>query len=267
MFKRTKLQGPIGRIYPIFIIIIYMLAVVEFLIRRWLFNEGLDISHGPVTTTVIAALFFLGMGIYQWWRYKMWVYFGLGLLAGASTLQSMCQYTEYFTLQSYIINILLVVLFIVISWPVLAGQERFESKARRLLKLAADSIEETLAGFTTRPYSAGKAEYTPEELVGFARYLKSKHIAKPVYGTEGIFMTFSLGKSLMLDPDANEVSYVLFGNTGDISVHISVFDYKQYTKRFSFDQLCSSLGSTFHRFLEYYKEGHEDRIVDELKSV
>lgn len=267
MFKRAKLRGPLGRIYPIFIITVYIMAVVEFLIRRYLQQEGMDISRGPVTTTIIAALFFLIMGIYQWRRYGLWVYFGLGLLAGASTLQSMCQYTDHFTLQSYLINILLVILFIVIAWPMLSGQEAYESKARRLLKLAADSIEETMAGFTTRPYSAGKAEYTPEELLGFARYLKSKHMINPVYGTEGIFMTFSLGKSPLLDPKPRDVSYVLFGNNGDISVYISAFDYKQYTKQFSFDQLCSSLGSTFHRFLEYYKNGHEERIVDEMRSV
>ncbi|HSG68429.1 MAG TPA: hypothetical protein VK994_06970 [Bacteroidales bacterium] len=267
MFRRTKLRGPIGRIYPIFIISAHVFAVVEYLIRRYLEKGGMDIIHGPLYITIIASLFFLVMGIYQWWRYRLWVYFGLGLLAGVSTLQSSCQYLDFFTIQSYVINILLVVVYIVIAWPVLSGQERFEARARRLFKLAADSIEETMAGFTARPYSAGKADFTAAEIVGLARYLKSKHIVNPVYRKEGIFMTFSLGKSLMRDPDPDEVSYVLFGNDGNINVHIAAFDYKQYTQRFSFDQLCQSLGSTFHRFLAYYKEGHEERIIDELKSV
>ncbi len=267
MFRKTKLRGPIGRIYPIFIISAYVLAIAEFLIRKELFLDGMDISKGPLIVTIIASLFFAVMGAYQWWRYHLWVYFGLGLLAGVSTLQSMCQYSDYFTPQSYIINIMLVVIFIVITWPVLAGQERFEIKARRLFKLAADSIDETSAGFTARPYSAGKADYTSEELAGFARYLKSKHIANPVYRKEGIFMCFSLGRSLMLDPEPSSVSYVLFGSDGNLSVHMAAFDYKQYTRRFTFDQLCSSLGDTMQRFLEYYKDGHENRIIIELKSV
>jgi hypothetical protein len=207
------------------------------------------------------------MGIYQWWRYHLWVYFGLGLLAGVSTLQSMCQYVDYFSLTSYIINIMLVVIFIIATWPVLAGQERFEIKARRVFKLAADSIEGTGNGFTARPFSAGKGEYTPEQLLGFTRYLKSKHIALPVYKNEGVYISFSLGRSLMLEPEPAKLSYVLFSNEGDISVHISAFDYKQYTRRFTFDQLCSSLGNTFGRFLDHYKQGHEGRILTELKSV
>ena len=189
MFRKTKLRGPIGRIYPIFFISVYILAVVEFLIREQLILDGMDILRGPLIITVIASLFLVVMGIYQWWRYHLWIYFALGLIAGVSTLQSMCQYTDFFTMQSYIINIMLVVIFIVATWNILAGQERFEIKARRLFKLAADSIDETNAGFTARPYSAGKAEYTTEEQAGFARFLKSKHIVNPVYRNEGIIMT------------------------------------------------------------------------------
>ncbi|RLD76329.1 MAG: hypothetical protein DRJ15_15530 [Bacteroidetes bacterium] len=267
MFKRAKLRGPIGGIYPIFFFSAAVFAVGEIFIRRELILHGMDINWGPLLITIISSLFVTIMGIYQWWRYHLWIYFGLGLVAGSSTLQSMCQYTDFFTIQSYIANIMLVIIFIIVTWRILAGQERFEIKARRLFKLAADSIEETDAGFTARPYSAGKAEFTTEELVSFARYLKSKHIVSPVHRKEGIFMCFSLGRSLMLNPDPSLVSYVLFGNEGDISVHIAAFDYKQYTKRFSFDQLCSSLGSTMHRFLEHYKDGNEGRIIDELKSV
>lgn len=267
MFRKTKLRGPIGRIYPIFFISANMLAVVEFIIRRQLISDGMEIMQGPLFITIIASLFLLVMGIYQWWRYHLWVYFLLGLVAGVSTLQSMCQYSDYFTLQSYIINILLVIILIVISWPVLAGHEKYERNARRLFKLAADNIMETSAGFTARPYSAGTAKYSHDVLTGFARFLKSKNIVNPVYRSEGIYMTASLGISPMLDPEPERISYVLFNKKGELSVHISAYDYRQYTRRFTFDQLCSSLGITMQRFLEYYKDGHEDRIINELKSV
>jgi len=267
MFRHTKLRGPIGRIYPIFFISANVLVIGEFLIRLELASDGMDITMGPLFITIVSSLFILIMGIYQWWRYHLWVYFGLGVIAGISTLQSMCQYTDYFTLHSYIINIMLVVIFVVLTWPVLAGQERYESKARRLLKLAVDSIDETSAGFTARPYSVGKAAYSTEEINGFARFLKAKHIVSPVYRNEGVFLTFSMGRSLMKNPEPSSVSYVLFSKDGEISVHMAAFDYKQYTRSYTFDQLCNSLGSTFHRFLNYYKEGHEERIMNELKSV
>jgi hypothetical protein len=126
---------------------------------------------------------------------------------------------------------------------------------------------ETSAGFTSRPYAAGKIEYSSEKIQGFARFLKSKYVAKPLYKEQGVYLLFSLGTSVMKDVEPNQVSYVLFEKTGQVTVHISAYDYKQYTERFTFDQLCSSFGTIFIRFLDYYLEGHEDRIITELKSV
>jgi hypothetical protein len=91
MFNKTKLRGPIGRIYPIFILSMYALAVVEFVIRRNMIMEGWDISQGPVYTSIIAALFFVVMGIYQWFRYRLWPYPVAGLLAGISGI---CTFSE-----------------------------------------------------------------------------------------------------------------------------------------------------------------------------
>ena len=71
----------------------------------------------------------------------------------------------------------------------------------------------------------------------------------------------------MRDPEPSGVSYVFFSEKGEVSVHIAAYDYKQYTKRFSFDRLCSSLGETMQRFFDFYKQGNEERIIDELKSV
>ena len=57
--------------------------------------------------------------------------------------QSICQYIDtIFTFQSYIFSIILLVIFVIVTWPTLAGHERYEMNARRLFKLAADSIME-----------------------------------------------------------------------------------------------------------------------------
>jgi hypothetical protein len=65
--------------------------------------------------------------------------------------------------------------------------------------------------------------------------------------------------------DPKDVSNVLFDNKGNISVSISENDYRQYRERINFDQLCESMGNVFKRFLEYYKNGNEARIITELK--
>lgn len=268
MFKRSKLRGPVGRIYPITIISFYILGVLEFVVRQYLINYGYNVGKGPVLSIIGVALFFAGMGIYQLWRYRLWVYLFLGLILGYSSFQSLFHYVDwYFDVVWYAIGIIVTILYIVVTWPVLSGHEKFESKTRRLFKLAVDQLSETDAGFTARPYSAGEIKYTMDEVHGLARYLRSKYATLPSYREEGVFMMFSLGKSLMANPDPDEVSYVLFNTTGELSVHISAFDYRQYTRKYSFDQLCSSFGDIFKRFYEYYHEGHEDRIMAEIKSV
>jgi hypothetical protein len=268
MFRNAKLRGPVGRIYPITIISFYVLGIIEFLIRKHYSNEGYDNTVGPLISIYGAALFFFVMGIYHWFRYRLWVYPVLGLLLMISTAHSAFHYSSrIFTLEGYLISLFLVTLFIVFAWSALYSHEKYEAKTRRLFKLAVDQIGETSAGYTERPYSAGEANYTMEEVQGMARYLKSKHIAMPQYSSRGVFLLFSLGKSVVREPDPAEVSYVHFNEEGKINVQISPFDYKQYTKRYTFDQLCSSFGDMFRRFLEYYKEGHEERILAELRSV
>lgn len=268
MIGKSKLRGPVGRIYPISVLCIHILLVIEMVIRRHFIKEGMDIPQGPVFSFMLAAAFFIAMGIYQLFRYKSWVYLVLGLLLGNATLNGMVSFhVGPFTAASYYISFVALVLFIVVTWPFLYGHERFEANSRRLFKLACDSIIETSAGFTARPYVAGKVEYLPEKIEGFARFLKSKYVAKPLYRQQGVYLLFSLGTSVMKDIEPGQVSYVLFEKSGQISVHIAAYDYKQYTERFTFNQLCDSFGNTFTRFLEYYMEGHEERIITELKSV
>lgn len=45
------------------------------------------------------------------------------------------------------------------------------------------------------------------------------------------------------------------------------FIFQDYREKLSFDQLCSSLADIFNRFLDYYKNGLESRIIIELKSA
>ena len=271
MTLRSKLKGPIGRIYPIVILSTYVLGVMEFFIRRHLEDSFPGISMGPFYSTIFLSLFFVYMGIYQWRRYRLWVYPVVNFLAAASTFQSLSNYKiyhiPYLTLEGYIINILLIVLFIVFYWPTFSGAEKFEANARRLFKLAGELLHDTSDGFTERPYSAGSAKYIPEDLMGFVRFINGKFIAKSFQKGDSMYLGFSLGRSLVVAESPEEVSYIKFDQDGNITVSISAFDYRQYRKSFSFDQLCASVGDIFKRFLEYYKDGNEARIIAELKMA
>ncbi|MBN2632777.1 MAG: hypothetical protein JXR66_04410 [Bacteroidales bacterium] len=75
-----------------------------------------------------------------------------------------------------------------------------------------------------------------------------------------------MNKSLVVIHEGKEVSHVLIGYDGSISVKVSDKDYSDYKERLSFDQLCASPGEIFIRFFEYYKQGFDSRIMIELKS-
>jgi len=269
MAIRSKLKGPIGRIYPIAILSTYVLGACEMIIRFRLEDTYPGISTGPLYMVIVLSLFFLRMGIYQWFRYRLWVYPVINFLAATSTFQSLCNFDvfhiPYVTKEGYILNILIIILFIVINWPTFAGAEKFEANARRLFKLASELLNETSDGYTERPYSAGKKSYSSKELMGFVRFINGKFIAKAYYQGNIVCLGFSMGKSLIVASDPSEVSYVQFDNEGNITVSISEYDYRQYRKKFNFDQLCASVGDIFKRFLEYYEDGNEDRIITELK--
>jgi hypothetical protein len=164
-------------------------------------------------------------------------------------------------------NVLLVGFFILSTSSVWYTQEKLETNARRLFKLAAEHVSETSDGFTSRPYSAGKVPYSKEEILGFTRFINSRRIARSILQDDGIVLTFSLGISPLKNPLLDKISYTTIRFQGDLSVHISEYDYKRYKDQLTFNQLCASLADVFKRFLEFYNRGLEGRILNELKGV
>jgi hypothetical protein len=76
-----------------------------------------------------------------------------------------------------------------------------------------------------------------------------------------------MNKSVLKVEEPLDVSYFEITNEGDISVKISEKDYHQYKATFNFNQLNENIASVFLRFLNYYKEGNESRIITELKTA
>ncbi|MBL7111889.1 MAG: hypothetical protein ISS19_08110 [Bacteroidales bacterium] len=157
MNSQSKLRMSVGLFYPITIICCYIIAIVEWGVRRELIQEGMDISQVPFFTYFICAAFFASMGIFQWFKYKLWIYPVLGILVGFLCIQGPFMVTSayFFTKGTYFITLFATALFVIFNWSAFYGQERYEINARRLFKLAGEGIYETADGFTDRPFARG----------------------------------------------------------------------------------------------------------------
>jgi hypothetical protein len=269
MFSQSKLKGTFGRVYPIAMLIFYILIIIECVIRVILRDQNAIISIWPFYSVIIIGLFFFIMGILQWIRYRLWENFVLGLFFSTGTILTIIGHfipgSIFFLL--WLLNLLLLILFVVIKWTVLYGHEKFEANARRLFKLAASVITQTSDGFTERPFSAGRISSSREEISEFVRFLNGKYIARAFFIENNIYLAFSLNKSVLVATHPEEVSHIIINNEDVMSIIITEADYRQYRETYNFDQLCASVGDVFKQFLEYYKSGNESRIITELKTA
>ena len=151
--------------------------------------------------------------------------------------------------------------------PTLVKALDMEKSAIQLFKLAAREVSGEHNGFTGRPFQAGEHNHPKNTIIGFASYLEEKKICKAGFPGNGIKLYFSMGISPLSRAAADKLSYVFFGDDGKLNVFISASDYKQYRKEYTFDQLCELMGKTFLRFIGYYTEHLEKRIITELKSA
>jgi hypothetical protein len=172
-----------------------------------------------------------------------------------------------FSMLIWIINLMILLILLPLMGPVILKAYKLELSARRLFRTAAQMVSTSKDGFTSRPYHAGNVEYSKEQIIGFTQYLSGQMIVHPVFTETGVYLTLSMGKSPLSIHDPTEISYIAFESTGNITVHIASLDYKKFSKELTFDRLCESLSDVFKRFMAYYKDGHEMRIITELKSV
>ncbi len=271
MSYRSKIRMSIGWIYPIGIFSSYIILFLEFELRRILIQGNYEIHGFPYFTIILVALMFITLGIIQWFRYRNWIYPVLGFLVGITTAQVSFIFPDYgnpgILKLTYFTSFILIILFILINWRSFYSHERFEMNSRRLFRLASERIYRTDNGYTERPYSGGKVECTKDELLGFIRFLHGNYIVRPFFYESYICLSFSMNKSLVVIHEGKEVSHVIIGYDGNVTIKVSDNDYRDYREKLSFDQLCSSLADIFIRFLDYYKNGLESRIIIELKSA
>ncbi len=269
MALQQKLRLSVGMYYPIAIFSCYLIAIVEWGIRKEMIRTGSEISHFPFLTYFICGFFFAAMGIFQWFRYRLLIYPLIGLLMGFfCILGPFAISLHLFNYKAaYFITFIVLILIVIFNWTTLYGQERYEINARRLFRLAVEHIREASNGFTDRPYVIGEIDASEEEILGFARFMEGRFLTR-IFREEGmVYLAFSMNRSLYATEHANQVSYVCVANTGRVSVFITGADYRQYRKTYNFDQLCASMGEVIQRFFRYYKQGLEARIITELKGA
>ena len=179
---------------------------------------------------------------------------------------SLSQDNNPFSMLGWIINFAVFFLLMPFTMPVMEKALKLETSAKRIFKTAARTVYSATNGFTSRPYSAGQAEYTKEQIIGFTYYLSGQKIAFPVYKEKGIYLTFSMRRSPLSIHEPSEISYVYFDYKGKIIVHISETDYRRYKAELTFDQLCESMSDVFKRFLNHYINNQENRINLELNN-
>jgi hypothetical protein len=257
MENYSKLKWTAGWYIPIIIFLFLFAAIFE------------ATQTGKSGYTVwIFGTFFILLGLYDYYRTRLVTFLIIGLLFGSGTWHSLMAFNHIwpFSFAPYITQLVAVVFFFIFTWPIIRNQVRLGKNARQIFLLASENVHQSAKGFTSRPYSAGQTTYSREEIQGFARFMNGKQIAKVITQQDNIILTFSMGISPLANPDLQKISYVSFSSESQISVHVSQYDYRRYREELTFDQICEALAELFKRFLNYYREGKESRILVELNG-
>ncbi|MGB2697081.1 MAG: hypothetical protein WBD28_04380 [Candidatus Zixiibacteriota bacterium] len=147
---------------------------------------------------------------------------------------------------------------------------RIKWRYTEVLELAARPVNDSNDGFTPRPFPAGDAKYTREEITGFAKFLLKHVIAVPYYEDDRVFLVVPenmFSHLLFLRRDYRKATYVSFDFEGKVTINIAKKDYQKYKQELTFDRLCNSLANLFREFLELYQQGKSKRIIERLNAL
>lgn len=160
------------------------------------------------------------------------------------------------------------VLFVLFMYVLITRKIKW--RYTEVLELAARPVSGSEDGFTPRPFPAGKAEYTKEEIIGFARFLVKHVVAFPYFEKNRVVLvipTDMFRHLLFLKTNYQGETYISFGFDGDVSVNIAKKDYEQYKEELTFDQLCHSFGDLFREFLQLFKSGKRNKIIETMNAL
>ncbi|HEY47074.1 MAG: hypothetical protein AMJ88_12925 [Anaerolineae bacterium SM23_ 63] len=153
-----------------------------------------------------------------------------------------------------------------------AFTKKIKWRGREILELAAAPVEEVENGYTPRPLPAGKLEYTRNELLAFAEFVRRNLIG--ITYNEGhriVMVVVKMGEEfrymLGLHDQFHDETWVSFDFEGEVSVNISQRDYLEFRETLSFDQLCDSLGQLYIDFFDMFRRGESVRAIDRMDAL
>jgi hypothetical protein len=150
--------------------------------------------------------------------------------------------------------------------------KRLKFRGREVLELAALPVKPDPDGFTERPRPSGQASYTREEVLAFAEFLHSTHIAWAYLEAHRVVLVpvRRLGYRYLYGwdvPSYEDRTWVAFDFDGNVSAQISREDYLDYREELSLDALCESMGRLFIDLLEQFKRGEGGQILERLNAL
>ena len=167
----------------------------------------------------------------------------------------------------------LVCMLFFMAWMIyLLINRKLKWRGREILEMAAEPVDETADGYTTRPLSTGKIEYSQKDIIAFADFARQNLIAITYIEKDKVVLVpVKMGEEynaiLGLRSDYTPSTWVAFDHLGNVSVNISRKDYLNYKENLSFDQLCTSLGDVFIEFLEMFTRGEGVRIIGRMDAL
>jgi hypothetical protein len=165
-----------------------------------------------------------------------------------------------------------VILLLVILLPILLYMtftRKNKWRTREMLELAAFPVKDIESGFTERPMPVGKADFTHGEMEAFTEFMRRNLIGIPVYDEDKIIFVINYNYTFLMgfNNEYKDKTYVSFDPDGNVLAHISLKDYMKYRDRYAFDQLCESMGKLVIEFLDLYKKGEGQRVIDQLNDL
>lgn len=151
----------------------------------------------------------------------------------------------------------------------IVARKKIKWRTREILELAAMPVSGVEDGFTERPIPAGSVETNSLELEAFIAFMRENLIAVPYIEGDIVVFSFTSNfwKQTGLKKGYEGETWVSVDQKGRISASISKKDYLQYKHRFSFDQLCSSLGKLIEEFYDLFKRGEGKQVIERFDRL
>ena len=153
----------------------------------------------------------------------------------------------------------------------LALTRKLKWRGKEILEMTAQEIDETSGSYTDRPMPIGKVDAEKDDVLDFAAFLRKNLVSMTYIEEDKVFFVpveagdypplFSMKFNYL------ERTWVTIDFEGNVSAHISKYDYLRYVEEYSFDLLCKSLGEKYIEFFELYIKNEGVRVIDKMNTM